>query len=335
LDLLREAVLTAGGIEQATMLMWTPRLVKLRSPRGTPPDAQAAMRERNAHRELFETADVFMWLPHNAWIRGTYNGGESEWILGRWRGRGLHMHWYPDVGSQPGDAINTLLYQIYERAILELDYEAQRDLQSRLIQAIRGRRLRVTAPAGTDISFRLAADGWYHRNDGDGSREKVANAACARDREEEVPCGSVRTIPEQNTVEGIISLRGIPWNGFPIDIEPFVSHLDLVFRGGRLVEVDAGERQADWEAAWAKLSGDRDRLGEIVFGTNPLLETPPGARLPTHWNLQAGGFRMHLGDNVESGGDVRTNLWINLFFTDATISADGDMIVKGGVLQVS
>jgi leucyl aminopeptidase (aminopeptidase T) len=336
LDAVRSAVLAAGGVEQATLLTWTPRLIQQRTPRGTAADPQAVQREQHAHWELLQTADVFMWLPNDFHIRGTFTGWETEWILGRWRGRGLHFHWFPDPGSAPDAPINTELQQIYQRAILDLDYAALRDRQRRLVEAIRGRRLRVTTPDGTDLSFSMPRDGWYHCNDGDASREKALGAVCARDREEELPCGAVRSIPAPDSVNGVLSLRREPaWNGFGIDVARFAPHLDIEFRDGRVSQLRAGDRQAELDAAWGALQGDKDRLGEIVIGTNPLLTTPAGARMPTYWGFGDGVFRFHLGDNAESGGQFHSNLWINLFLTDTTITADGETIVRDGACVVA
>jgi hypothetical protein len=336
LDAVRSAVLAAGGVEQATLLTWTPRLIDQRTPRGTAADPEAVQREQHAHWELFQTADVFMWLPNDFRLRGTFTGWETEWILGRWRGRGMHCHWFPEPGTAPDAPVNLELQQIYQRAILELDYAALRDRQRRLVEAIRGRRLRVTTPDGTDLSFQMPPDGWYHCNDGDASREKALRAVCARDREEELPCGAVRSIPEPDSVNGVLSLRREPaWNGFGIDVARFAADLDLEFRDGRISRLHAGDGQAELDAAWGALRGDKDRLGEIVFGTNPLLTTPAAARMPTYWGFGDGAFRFHLGDNAESGGRFHSNLWLNLFLTDTTITADGETIVRDGACVVA
>jgi hypothetical protein len=334
LDAVREAVLTAGGVEQATIVTWTPRLGRLRDPSGGHPDPEVATRERYAHLDLFNTADIFIWLPYEL-RRPSFTAWETEWILGRWRGRSIHFHWHT-IGDQTDDpAVLTQIEQTHQRAILDLDYEALAHRQRKLVNTIRGRRLRVMTPEGTDVSFVLPEDGWYCRNDGDASREKALRAVSARDREEELPCGGVRAIPAESRVNGIISLRQVPaWNGFGLDIDRFGGHLDLVFRDGRIVELRGGDQQAELDAARAGFQGDWDRLGEVVIGTNPLLVTPPGARMPAYWGFGDGVFRFSLGDNIESGGRFTGNVWINLFITDATVEADGEVILRGGKLLV-
>jgi len=332
LDCVRAAVLNVGGIEQATILTWTKRLRELRTPRGTSPDPELVQLEQRAHLDLFQTADVFMWLPNDFTVRGTYTGWETEWILDRWRGRGIHCHWFPDPLAPAGDGVHRKLEYIYQRAILELDYAALKKRQQQLLAAIRGRTLRVTTPEGTDITFSLPADGWYHCNDGELSRERALRAVCARDREEEVPCGAVRTVPAPDSANGVIALRKtVAWNGFPFDVNEYVP-LDIVFKDGRITELKSSKDNAKLNQIYTSLTGDKDRLGEIVIGTNPLLETPRGASMPTYWGFGDGAFRFHLGDNIESAGKYRSNLWINLFLSDVTVTCGSDILVKDGKL---
>jgi leucyl aminopeptidase (aminopeptidase T) len=334
LDAVREAVLNAGGIEQATMLNWTSRLERCRDEGGGNPDLEAATRERYAHLDLFNTADVFIWLP-NDFHRPSFTSWESEWILGRWRGRGLHFHWHTFMDKTDDPAVITQLEQTFQRAILELDYAAVAERQRQLVNMIRGQTLRVTTPEGTDVSFALPQDGWYCCNDGDASREKALRAVSARDREEELPCGGVRTIPAENRVNGVVAFRKVPaWNGFGLDLDAFGGHLDLVFRDGRIVELRGGDRQAELDAARAGFQGDWDRLGEVVIGTNPLLVTPPEALMPAYWGFGDGVFRFSIGENEESGGRFTGNVWLNIFVSDATVEVDGEVILRDGRLLI-
>ncbi|HUK28048.1 MAG TPA: hypothetical protein VLV31_06465 [Candidatus Acidoferrales bacterium] len=335
LDAFRAAVLSAGGVEQATILNWTPRLSTLRGMNGKAKDVSALLREQQAHFELLNTADVFIWLPHAQFREGSYSEGESEWILGRWRGRGIHFHWFADAGTPPGDPIHVELEKIYQRGILDLDYVALRTRQRRLVEAIRGKTVRVRTGEGTNVSFRLPKNGWYHCNDGDASREKVLRAVCARDREEEFPCGAVRSLPAPDSVNGTIRLRGrTPWTGFGLDVDRFSSHLDLAFKDGHITEMDGGQRNDELQEIRSKFEGDWDRLGEVVFGTNPLLPTPQGARMPTYWGFGEGWFRFHIGESLESGGSFTSNLYLNLFLGDATIEAEGEPVIENGRLLI-
>jgi len=336
LEAVRVAVLRAGGIEHATILGWTDRLSALRTPRGLNPDSEARAREDRALLELFYTTDVFIWLPTDFLRPASFTVGQSEWVLGRWRGRSVHFHWFPEPGRPREDPVHERLARLYERAILDLDYAALRARQRRVLAAIRGRRLRVTTPDGTDMSMQLVQDGWYHLNDGVATREKALRAVCARDREEELPCGALRTLPDAASVRGVLRYRRRQAIASArVALDRFTADLELVFRDGRLTELRAGENQAELDRQWQEQTGDRDRLSEIVFGTNPLLPlTCEGARVPPYWAFGAGGLRFHLGDIVESGGPFASSFAAECWLVDATVEADGEPIIRAGHLLI-
>src|SRR2546423_15515096 len=58
LDAVRSAVLAAGGVEQAMLLTWAPRLIQQRKPRRTAADPQAVQREPHGRRGRFRAPDV-------------------------------------------------------------------------------------------------------------------------------------------------------------------------------------------------------------------------------------------------------------------------------------
>lgn len=337
----RAAVLRRGGIEQATILGWTRRLAEQRTGGGRTVDAEVERLEREAHLDLMNTAGIFMWLPTSFEYPDAISTWESERVLARWRGRGIHCHWFPDAGSPPDHPVHRELERVYERAILELDYAALAVRQRHLVDAIRGRSIRVTTPDGTDLVLDCPKDGWYCRNDGDASRAKAQTATSARDREEEFPCGAVRLIPGEDSARGVIRLRGgisghtWNWNGTGLDLTKLGDDLDIVFAGGRVTELRSRSHQQELDRIRAGLRGDWDRVGEIVFGTNPLLETPKEAKMPAYWAFGDGGFRIHLGHNWESGGHYDSDLYINLFLMRTTIAVQGgDTIVRDGRLLV-
>ena len=336
----RAAVLRRGGIEQATILGWSRRLAEQRTGGGSL-DPEVSRLERAAHLDLMRTSDIFMWLPTSFDWPEAISTWESEWVLARWPGRGVHFHWFPDAGSPPDHPVHRELERVYERAILELDYAALAERQRRLVDAIRGRIIRVTTPGGTDVTLECPKDGWYCRNDGDQSHAKAATATAARDREEELPCGAVRLIPSEDSARGLVKLKGSisghtwNWNGTGLDLTKLGDDLEIVFAGGRITELRSRTHQRELDQLRPSLRGDWDRVGEIVFGTNPLLETPRDAKMPAYWAFGDGGFRIHLGHNWESGGHYDSDLYVNLFFMTTTITVQGgDTIVRDGRLLV-
>jgi leucyl aminopeptidase (aminopeptidase T) len=196
------------------------------------------------------------------------------------------------------------------------------------------RELRITTPAGTDLRLRMGAR--FHVNDGDASKSKAAAARTPRDREEEIPCGALRSIPLLDSVEGIIALRGgfgFPTMGYGFDIDRWLDQgLRFHFEGGKIRRVETDGDQAALDRAWQTESGDKDRLGEMVLGCNTLLRRVDGLTFPPYHGFGDAILRLTIGENIESGGQNRSSLHRWLMFFDADIRAGGDLIVSKGRL---
>jgi leucyl aminopeptidase (aminopeptidase T) len=339
LDEIRAEIQRARAIELATILHWTPGLTPLRTPAGRKPDAADARAEDRAMRELFALADVLIWLPHDA--RGaatTYTAGQSESVLETWRGRSVHFHWFHDPNDpDPENPVNRALDLVYQDAILNLDYGGLRRTMTALTARLADAEIRVTNAAGTDLRFRTTTR--FHRNEGDASRGRVAEARSPRDREEEIPCGALRTIPVGDSVEGVLAFDrpfGYPAAGYGLPLDSFMrSGLRLFFRGGRIVRLETGGDQAALDAGWAAETGDKDRLGEMVLGCNPRLRPVPGSGFQPYYGFGAGVLRLTIGENIESGGQYRSSLHRWLMLLDATIAADGHVVVQDGRLVIA
>jgi leucyl aminopeptidase (aminopeptidase T) len=334
LDSMRYEIQRAGAIEFATILNWTPRLTTIRAPDGCKLDPEDARAEDAAMLDLFRCADVYVWLQSD-WRSSlsTYAIGQSEWVLAQWQGRGLHFHWFHDPqNSDPDAEVNQRLDRVYEKAILKLDHkQLSRDMHS-MAASIADTRINIRNPAGTDLSFRSGPH--VHVNDGDASREKMANARSARDREEEIPCGALRVLPLIDTVEGVIAFTGgfgWPSLGYGFDIDLWLAAgLRIVFDQGRIVRLETNGDQSALDRAWAAETGDKDRLGELVVGCNPLLTPVEGTAFRPYYGFGDGVVRLTIGENIESGGQNRASVHRWLFLLDGTITAGARTLVRDG-----
>jgi hypothetical protein len=331
----RYEVLAAGAIDHAHVLGWRGRLHELRTTVGRHPDEAVSAAEVKAFADLLATAEVFCWLPVSMDPIGCA-GGYSEEVLADWPGRGLHFHWFDDWYLAPDDPLQITLAQTMERAVLELDYTAHRATQDRLLAAVRGKLLHITTPDGTDVRVQLHSNGWYHVNDGRVTPDKLRAATCARDREEELPCGSLRTVPVIESVDGVISFRspGKAFGSFGAHLVQYAADLTIELANGKIVHTNAGPRDAAWQQFWGAQSGTFDEVTEVVFGTNPFLAEIPGVPMLPYWGFGAGYVRLHTGSNIESGGDRDSSLSLELWQREATVTADGDEVVVNGQLVV-
>lgn len=337
LEAVREEIQRARGIELASIMHFTPQLTALRGKDGNKTDPEDKAKEDEAMKALFACADVFIWL-QNDWRskRRTQAVGQSELVLETWPGRSAHFHWFHDpLNPDPDSAVNKAIDLVYQDAVLNLDYAALKRTMENLAKRMGDKRVRVTDPQGTDVSFQVTRK--FHTNYGDASRERIARVTNARDREEEIPCGCLRTIPLRETVEGVIAFQrgfGFPAAGYGLDVNRFFDRgLRFHFRGGHVVKVETDGDQAELDRLWAAETGDKDRLGEFVLGCNPLLKPVAGTGFQPYYGFGDGVLRLTLGENIESGGINRSSTHRWLMLLDATISVDGVAMVEGGKLS--
>lgn len=324
LDALRAELLEARAIEVGTVL-FDGRDVFARRRKAQPraSDPQFKQIADAAMRRLYQDTDIFLWLPYR------YGTGSER---GDWRilehlvegtsVRGLHFHWVQGLDQLSQDEIDTLS-RLYAAA-LDVDYAALSAHQDRVMAAIRGGSIRVTTPLGSDLRIAVPQDAWFHKNDGRMTRERAAQARSVRDREMELPAGALRFIPNVTSVDGQLVVPS--WGGG--------QDVRFEFKAGRIVSVRARAGEENVRKAWARETGDKDKLGEMVIGVNPKLPARgPGGR-PPYYGYGAGVLRIALGDNWESGGTNRSSLEAWFWFTDATITSGERAVVKEGELVI-
>lgn len=340
LDAVRVELQRARAIELATILHWTERTSALRRRDGNAPDPADQQAELEAMRRFFGGADVFILLMNDRRSgRRTVSGGQSDAVVDTWPGRAAHLHWFHDPAiADPAHPVNTALDRVNERALLELDHAALARTMQAMSRCMRDASVRLTAPNGTDIAFRVGTR--VHENYGDASRTRMAYATSGRDREEELPAGSWRTIPLDASAHGVLvfpkSSGGVPPAlARGMDASAFIAAgLRFHFRAGRVIRVETDGDQRALDAAWAAETGDKDALGELVLGCNPLLAPVPGSDFQPHYGFGAGVVRLVLGDNSLSGGTARSSFHRWAMFADASVTANGVSIVERGRLVI-
>jgi len=242
------------------------------------------------------------------------------------RGRTVHFHWAGATSFGMVELpVDENVDMVYQRALLETDYEALAATLTAFEAALRAGVARVTTPAGTDISFEVA-DRPVTRQDGDASAARMAEARNLIDREVELPAGAARVSPVLETVQGRIAFPPAQWGGSAVE------GLVLSFADGRVVEVEADSGR---EGVIAELdaAGDAGRtFRELAVGFNPLIAIPDGEKWIPYYGYGAGVVRLSLGDNTELGGSVGGGYVRWNFFTDATVAVGGEVWVQDGVL---
>jgi hypothetical protein len=282
---------------------------------------------RNTLAEMLKDVDASVMLPGANPLHPAYAALQD--ILRAGHGRTIHFHWLQNGSAFtiPGQLLPPLhtVEANYQRALLEADYDALAAHQRRFEQAMRDAEVRVTSPAGTDIRFRIG-DRPVNFQDGDASAARAARGVVLIDREIELPAGALRVAPLEESVNGTIAFPPSQWSGTA------VNGLVLTFEAGNVVAVSAESGQEAVEAEMAGAGPSGRAFREFALGFHPLLAVPENNPWIPYYGYGAGVVRLSLGDNSELGGEVSGGYVRWNFFTDTTVTIDGDVWVSDGTL---
>ncbi len=320
IEQVRIEIVTAGAVELCASMLHPPSLEAVRQRLRRREDTALKKMEDEAMAALFALADIYLWLP-TSWA---WNVGQTEDILTTWQGRSIHFHW---LMNETDPVRFCKLSELYEAA-LYIDYEALAADQERLIQVLRDSTVEITNAAGTELRFRLQ-EAHFHRGNGNASKAFInsyARPGSARDREVELPAGAIRTVDITET-EGRLVCTDETFAGRQ------VGRLTYDFQDNRITRVTSDYHDPFVQSLWALDVGDKDRFGEFNLGVSPALTLLPGEdKVIPYFGYGAGVVRVSLGDNEESGGSYRSSYHHWLFLTDATVKANGQVVVDRGTL---
>jgi hypothetical protein len=282
---------------------------------------------RAAYKEMFRDVDGAIMMP------GARAGQPAYSALQDWLnedvGRTIHFHWTQNGSAFPipGQPLpgQTAIDAHYQRALLETDYEALAANQREFVQVMRDAEVRVTSPIGTDISFRIG-DRPVNLQDGDASKARTDQGVILIDREIELPAGSIRVAPLEETVNGVVAFPHSQWDGRP------VIGLRITFERGRIVGVTADSGLEAVQAELDSVPAQARAFREFALGFNPLLAVPERNPWIPYYGYGDGVVRLSLGDNSELGGTVTGGYVRWNFFTDTTVRLDDEVWVRAGRL---
>jgi Thermophilic metalloprotease (M29) len=272
-------------------------------------------------------ADIYVWLPGASGVTGESDRKAlTKWLDAGGSHREQHFHWLEGTLLDNGLAArHTEAYDRLYLDALDIDYAALGARMDRAIALLRSGEARVTTAAGTDVRFRVG-ERPFNKQDGDGSRERVAKAQMRIDRHIELPAGVLRVAPLESSVSGRIAVESFPIG----DVR--ARGVVLTFDGGRVVNATAREGLDALKKLLATPGASEFR--EFGLGFNPKLLPPPGDSTVPYYGYGDGVVRLSLGDNEELGGTVRGGFVRWIFFTDATVAVNGEVLVQNGRLAL-
>jgi aminopeptidase len=288
---------------------------------------EGGKRARPELEKMLEGVDAAIMMPGATPAQPVYTAMQDR--LKQGRGRTVHFHWVENGSAYPlpGQPLPAryVIDGVYQRALLETDYRSLAASERALEAAMRAGEVRVTTPEGTDLRFRIG-DRPVNLQDGDASRARASKGVVLIDREIELPAGAVRVAPIEESVQGTIVFPPSQWAGRPVE------DLKIGIVNGKVVSIEAssGEEWAEAEMSGAKEAGKSFR--EFALGLNPLLAVPEENPWIPYYGYGAGVVRLSLGDNTELGGKVTGGYVRWNFFTDTTVTVNGETWVENGKL---
>lgn len=185
-----------------------------------------------------------------------------------------------------------------------------------------GRRVTVTAPNGTNVSFDVV-----------GAKTFLSDGALAPQAPRQgiaawatwLPAGELVAVPVTGTAEGKIVIDKVVVRGTE------VAGLTLMFSRGRLTAMTATSGIEPLQASYDAAGGAKDLFGYIDLGLNPEVRLPlsTGGLV---W-MAAGAVTVAFGENQYVGGSNVSDFALAGAIGGATVSVDGRAIVENGVLK--
>ena len=185
-----------------------------------------------------------------------------------------------------------------------------------------GKVVTVTAPNGTNFSFRADADRALI-SDGALTDERVKQGSAAASTW--LPAGELMLPAADGSASGKIVIDRYLWDG------RLIRGLTLVFDKGSLTSMSAANDMSGLRAAYDAAAGAKDRFGYIDIGLNPETRLPVGSGR-TIWTAP-GSVVLGFGDNRGFGGSNVSDFGFAAQLGGATVSVDGNPVVASGRLR--
>lgn len=188
----------------------------------------------------------------------------------------------------------------------------------------RGKTVRVTNQAGTDVTLGLAGHLPYFS---DGAITEEDRKSGALSQTVWLPAGEVYVRVAPGSVNGTIVADRLTFEGDEIE------GLRVEVKNGRVTSLTAAKGLDRLQARYDAAGPGKDAVTVIDIGVNPNITIPENSKLRT-W-MPAGMVTISLGNDLAMGGSNSSSLAIPLFITRAQVTVDGKPIVENGKLVVA
>jgi leucyl aminopeptidase (aminopeptidase T) len=217
-------------------------------------------------------------------------------------------------------------YPSYEQMIwagIGTDYTAIATQAQQMKQLLaKGKKVHVTSPTGTDLTFELAARPVFV-DDGiltaaDQQEKLVYNRTAA------LPGGRVYGTCQETSAAGRLAASPSTWNGKPFQ------GFKADFKAGQLANAKADVGDEDLQKYLAMYEPSVMQLSYFSIGLNPAMK--PQEQKGFNPNTAAGMVYLGVGDNELYGGQNKSATGNNFAIANATVEIDGTVVVRNGQL---
>ncbi len=203
---------------------------------------------------------------------------------------------------------------------LDVDHAKISSLAGKIESKLRNATsIRITASTGTDLKLNLKGRG-VHVHDGIIDKNDLDKGT----RFETLPAGAIEVAPDEASAEGMVSFDQ------PTALAgKMLAGLQLKFENGHLTNYTAQSNLDAFKGMYEKMSGDKDRLANIVIGLNPRAEL---IGFFTDRIVQ-GTVSIGIGGNKGIGGTNDTQFGHEETLRKPTLTVDGYKLVDQGKIQ--
>lgn len=184
-----------------------------------------------------------------------------------------------------------------------------------------GKSVRITSPAGTDLTLALAGNEPYF-SDGAITDEDAKSGPQAQTVW--LPAGEVYVRVAPGSANGTIVADRLTWEGEEIE------GLRVAVANGRVTSLSAAKGLDRFKAFYDAASGPKDAVSVLDIGVNPNMTVPQNSKLRTF--MPTGMVTVFVGNDTWAGGKNDASFGAPLFLTGAQVTIDGKAIVEGGKL---
>ena len=203
-------------------------------------------------------------------------------------------------------------------AAVDIDYDKLSKQAFKIANLIKQKKeIKIMTRKGTNLTG-TCGERPVFCDDGIFSDEDIAMGATLLN----IPTGEVYFAPDEPTFSGTAVFDLVMREGTRIE------DLELYFNEGRAQAISAKKGLNDYHKVMAGASGDKDVIGEIGIGLNPLITKMTGYMLTDEKII--GTAHLAIGNNITMGGINQSDIHWDMIINRPTILVGDELLMKDG-----